>query len=324
MLRDYLVADVEDPRLNVQSILTRHFLIFALTGAHQDLADHELRFAAALNWLLRIAKANPDPDTLAAVRYALEHGADNAEGIDLPHHVRLTFQSLPATGDGWAIGHYLDSALAGTAFMMGEPRLPEAALNTFAAQWRRVLAGAPTSPCRVLEPACGSANDYRLLAACGLVAHLDYTGFDLSAKNVANAQSLFPGARFHVGNVFEIEADDHAYDYGFVHDLFEHLSLAGLAAAVHSLCRVTRRGLCLHFFNLDEIDEHIVRPVDDYHWNTLSLDRVLDLFAAEGFTGQTFHIGTFLRERYGCEQTHNPNAYTLLLGREDHPAGDCR
>ena len=26
-LRDYLVQDVEDPRINVQSILTRHFLI---------------------------------------------------------------------------------------------------------------------------------------------------------------------------------------------------------------------------------------------------------------------------------------------------------
>jgi hypothetical protein len=32
MLRDYLVGGVEDPRLNVQSVLSRHFLIHTLTG----------------------------------------------------------------------------------------------------------------------------------------------------------------------------------------------------------------------------------------------------------------------------------------------------
>ena len=32
MLRDYLIEQVEDPRLNVQSILTRHFLVEACFG----------------------------------------------------------------------------------------------------------------------------------------------------------------------------------------------------------------------------------------------------------------------------------------------------
>ena len=32
MLRDYLVGGVEDPRLNVQSVLSRHFLTHTLTG----------------------------------------------------------------------------------------------------------------------------------------------------------------------------------------------------------------------------------------------------------------------------------------------------
>jgi len=31
-LRNYLVQDVQDPRINVQSILTRHFLIEQLFG----------------------------------------------------------------------------------------------------------------------------------------------------------------------------------------------------------------------------------------------------------------------------------------------------
>jgi hypothetical protein len=56
-----------------------------------------------------------------------------------------------------------------------------------------------------------------------------------------------------------------------------------------------------------------VRPLDDYHINTLSLDKVKDLFAANGFFATVLHVGAFLRQQVGCEQTHNPNAYTLIL-----------
>jgi hypothetical protein len=53
--------------------------------------------------------------------------------------------------------------------------------------------------------------------------------------------------------------------------------------------------------------------VDEYHWNQLSMVRMKELFAAGGFVAQVLHIGTFLRQQVGCEQTHNPNAYTFLL-----------
>jgi hypothetical protein len=56
--------------------------------------------------------------------------------------------------------------------------------------------------------------------------------------------------------------------------------------------------------------------VDDYHWNRLSMGRMKELFAACGFEARVVHIGAFLRRQIGCEQTHNPNAYTFLL----HPA----
>jgi len=36
------------------------------------------------------------------------------------------------------------------------------------------------------------------------------------------------------------------------------------------------------------------------------------LFAEQGFDVQALHIGTYLRARTGCAETHNPNAYTLL------------
>ena len=147
-----------------------------------------------------------------------------------------------------------------------------------------------------------------------------YTGFDLCAKNVENARALFPNASFAVGNVFEIAAPDKAYDLCLVHDLFEHLSLEGMQAAVKEVCRVTRQGLCIGFFNMDEVRDHQVRPVDDYHWNLMSMARTRELFAACGFAAQVVHIGTFLRQHIGCEQTHNPNAYTFLLRPAQCPA----
>jgi len=56
-LEDYLVASVEDPRLNLQSILTRHFLVTALTGDRfVALMEQEYRFAAAMNWLKTFAE----------------------------------------------------------------------------------------------------------------------------------------------------------------------------------------------------------------------------------------------------------------------------
>jgi hypothetical protein len=82
-LRDYLVAGVEDPRLNLQSILSRHFLVRALTQHHFDALMHqEYRFAAVLDWLLRVAKLDRDPEGRSATLYSLRKGSDNAEGFD--------------------------------------------------------------------------------------------------------------------------------------------------------------------------------------------------------------------------------------------------
>ena len=50
-----LVQGVEDPRINVQSILTRHFLIEQLFGNRfAEVTEAELRFAVVMNWLGRI------------------------------------------------------------------------------------------------------------------------------------------------------------------------------------------------------------------------------------------------------------------------------
>jgi hypothetical protein len=119
--------------------------------------------------------------------------------------------------------------------------------------------------------------------------------------------------------VFAIPAADKSCDLCFTHDLFEHLSTAGGERALAEVCRVTRQALCLGFFNMHEEADHIVRPVNDYFWNTLSLPRLRALLESHGFEVEAIHLGTFLKWRLACEHTHNPNAYTLLC-RAKYPS----
>lgn len=312
-LRDYLVASVEDPRLNIQSILTRHFLAVELCGNRfEELMQQELRFAATLNWLF---KHSATIEERQAILYALQRGADNAEGELIPHFVGRTFASLPARVGELHIPNYLEKALTDDTDTAKNPDKSRKILDLFLTLWRMALAGESVQGVSVLEPACGSANDYRFLEAVGLARMINYTGFDLCKKNVTNALSLFPDAKFEFGNVFEIAAEEKAFDLCFVHDLLEHLSPMGLEQAIAELCRVTRYGLCLHFFQMEEMPEHIVRVVGDYHINRLSLARTEAQVVGHGFTVQPLHIGTYLCQRVGCRETHNPNAYTFLAFR---------
>lgn len=314
----YLVVDVEDPRVNVQSMLTRHFLLTTLFGAKfEGVMDGELHFAAALNWLRQRGADLHTPEDCAALLHALRRGADNAEGLRVPAFLTRLFARLPARVGGVFVPNYIERFLVREALPHagGSDTSPTSVLDTFQALWADLLAGEVPPGVRVLEAACGSANDYRCLASFGLARLLDYTGFDLCQKNVQNARALFPSVRFEVGNVFEIAASDGAFECSFAHDLFEHLSPEALLVAVRELCRVTRRGLCVGFFQMDETADHFIRPVEEYYWNTLSMDRLKTLFGEQGFDVQPLHIGTYLHWRTGCAETHNPNAYSFIALR---------
>ena len=343
-LRDYLVAGLEDPRLNLQSILSRHFLVRALfDDRFESLMHHEYRFAAVMAWLLRVASQPDDFETGAAILHALSKGSDNAEGLEIPLFVLQTFAGLPADANGCSVPNYLGAFLIPPAPSSPGSHSPNSPLNCFSSIWsslldrefpawerRRLAAEAPASepielpgnpPSQsqhqgtpsLLEPACGSANDYRFLHSFGLARFFDYTGFDLCLKNIENARALFPGIRFEPGNVFEIPSATKSFDLCIIHDLLEHLSISGLEQAVQEICRVTRLGICIGFFQMDEISDHIVRPLDDYHWNLLSMARMKELFASHGFDAQAIQIGSFLFQQTGCQQTHNPNAYTFFV-----------
>ena len=337
-LREYLVRGVEDPRLNLQSILSRHFLVRALEGRRfQGLMNEEYRFGAVIDWLRRVARLGEDRDGAEVTLYALQNGRDNAEGQEIPLFVSQAFANLPKQVDSCTIPNYIEQFLHGNKLDQGE----DGVINTFVRAWQEAWGahppvrepgapeqsntaghsghmGAGHGPGRlsVLEPACGSANDYRFLARYGIAARIDYTGFDLCRRNIVNARILFPKTRFVEGNVFEIPEPTGSFDLCIVHDLLEHLSLPGMEQAVSEICRATRQGICLGFFQMDEIPDHLVRPLENYHWNLLSMRRMKELFARHGFAAQVIHVSSFLAQQFRWSETHNPNAYTFVLSRQ--------
>jgi hypothetical protein len=74
---------------------------------------------------------------------------------------------------------------------------------------------------------------------------------------------------------------------------------------------------------MDEIPEHLLRPLEDYYWNLLSLSRIKESFAVRGFVAQAVHIGTFLLRQVGSSHTHNPNAYTLFFTKRETQSGEA-
>jgi SAM-dependent methyltransferase len=343
-LRDYLVSSVEDPRTNLQSIFSRHFLIRSTLWKRQCsvptqtlelLMEHECRFSAVMGWLVPAISGMRTNDEVTDLLYAFERGIQNTETAGIPGFVLRTFKMLPASVGEFEIPNYIRRSLEELKLEGDSVVIPEHTMNRFIELWRKLSTkfdaldcgepgkrpephGAAANPqlaLSVLEPACGSANDYRFMQAAGLASLFDYTGIDLCEKNIENARGLFPGVDFRAGNVFEIEAPDRAFDVCFFHDLLEHLSVEGLEAAVKEMCRATRYSICAGFFQMHEMDEHIFRKVEDYHLNTLSVSRTCELFEANGFFATVVPVARFLRDRFGCEFTHNPNAWTLVLTR---------
>ena len=306
-LRDYMVQDVEDPRINIQSILTRHFLVRSLFGeGYEELMAHEVRFSLVVNWLVGLLKKRVTAGQLLAVLDALMSGQGDAEGLEIPKYVSETFVSL-------AMPNYMCDLFTWTPLETTDAPIRECLMSTFETIWREVLDGEKEGRISVLEPGCGSGNDYRFVDGFGIARLIDYTGLDICEKNISNAKEMFPDVRFEVGNVLELGAADNAFDYCFVHDLFEHLSIEAMEVAIAEVCRVTRQGVCVGFFNMHQRDEHIVEVVEDYHWNKLSAPAIRELFERHASGTEVIGIDEFLISEFGCGDTHNKGCYTFII-----------
>ncbi len=185
----------------------------------------------------------------------------------------------------------------------------------FAARWADLLGGEQAKPIKVLEFACGSANDYRAFVEYGLAPFLDYSGVDLTEKNILNARSRFPGVTFQVGSILDLPFSDGAFDVVIASDIFEHLPIDDMVRALGQAERLAGHAVVLTFFSMADIPDHVVSPTGVYHWNRLSRSKVEALLDQRFESVVVTHINALLVERYAYPHSFNDNAWTIVASR---------
>jgi SAM-dependent methyltransferase len=182
----------------------------------------------------------------------------------------------------------------------------------FETRWAAELADRDVPRIRVIELACGSANDYRAWVDYGLARFVDYTGIDLTPANIENAKRRFPEADFRLGSILDLDLPDASADLVVAFDIFEHLSLDALDRALGEAIRVVRDGLIISFFNMGEVHDDIERPSRLYHWNRLSRAKMAARLGAAFPSIEVIPIARMLAERYAYPNSYNRNAYTIV------------
>jgi len=252
MGKTYLTSKFQDPRINLQSILTRHFLIKEIFGDEfTDVMRDEIKFS-----------------------------------IDANHK------------------------------MFRDGHIPDEELDRHKTIWAKKLAEKERDTVSVLEPACGSANDYRYFSAYGIARFLDYRGLDLNETNIKNAREMMPQANFYIDNVLEMKATEGAFDYIVIFDLFEHFSLSALNKVLNGICRMANKGMVINFFNMSDIAAHKEHPIRYYHLNELSMPAIRRFFTDQGFSLKIIRIYDLLPLNFVYLGTENKKAYTFLINKK--------
>jgi len=221
---------------------------------------------------------------------------------------------LEAERTGTAIHSFLDEQRLQRVRQVD--RVIEGREHEYEVRWRAVLAERSAEPLRVVELACGSANDYRAFVDFGVARFLDYTGIDLNPKNIENAHRRFPDATFRVGNATSTGLPDASADVVIASDLFEHLPREIADAALREALRIADGGLILSFFNMADIPDDVDHPVAAYHWNLLSAPRFAGTVRTAYQHCSVTEIPRWLRAEFAYEHSYNPAAWTILAARD--------
>jgi ubiquinone/menaquinone biosynthesis C-methylase UbiE len=184
--------------------------------------------------------------------------------------------------------------------------------DRFEKRWREVLAERTAKPLKVLELACGSANDYRFFDSYGLARFLDYTGIDLNQNNIDNARKRFPGVRFEQCSILDLPYDSASFDYVIAFDIFEHLSLQAMERAMAEAVRIAREAFLVGFFIMVDGPAHTERPKGNYHWNELSAPRIRAAMEKHFSSVELIRLKTLIAEQYGYQNYGNGRAWSMF------------
>ena len=308
-LAGYLAVDEQDQRINTHSILTRALLADSLwPRTYTALINEELRFGLVMSWLLEQLKGGVD-------RFQLLDDLGRPEASPaIPTLVRETAAWLQTPN--CPLPDYVSDALMFVSPDQPRTTLFEPALNTFQGLWAAELDGAEAAPLRVLEPACGSANDYKAIRDCGLAAHIQYSGFDISWKNIRNARVQFPGVDFFEASVLNAGLPDQSFDYLFIHDMIGHLSGEGMERAVGEIMRMVRREAWIHCYNAADIPRHEIRPFERYHRNRISIPQMTASLEREGASVNVVVVSDLLKSKFGFAPAYTATSVSFLARRK--------
>ena len=275
------------------------------------LINEELRFGIVMTWLYEKLKAGAD-------RFKLLDelgGGRPKKGSEIPEAIRQTAAWL--RGADCPIPNYVTDALMFLTPDQPGTLLFEPALNTFLNLWTSQLRGLSAEKISVLEIACGSGNEYRALDEFGLAAHINYSGFDIASKNIANATKNFPGVKFFEASILNSGLPDNSTDYIFLHDVLGHLSLEAMEIALKEIMRIVRKEAWLHCFNAADIPEHVNHPVELYHRNRLSISRLTESLRAAGAADvEAIPISAMLQNKFHFTQDYTASAVTFIVRKQ--------
>jgi len=308
-LATYLSDMEQDQRINTQSILTRALLADTLwPGMFDALINEELRFGVVMTWLLEQVKSGRDRFKL------IDDMCSPAGTAAFPTVVQETVAWLQTSS--CPITDYATEALIYMPLDQSHSYLSESALNTFMMLWSSQLAGLRADRITVIEIACGSGNDYKAIRDFGLAAHISYSGFDISWKNVHNAKALFPGVNFFEASVLDFALPDSAFDYAFVHDLLGHLSPDGMELALAEIMRIVRKEAWIHCYNAADIKCHEIRPFDLYFRNRLSIPKFVRSLEKCGASVDVIDISTMLNQKFGFVPDYTTSSVSFIARKK--------
>jgi hypothetical protein len=188
------------------------------------------------------------------------------------------------------------------------------ALEVGQALWRdRLQSATCDAPLELLEFACGSANDYRAWAACGLDRFVCYHGGDISGKNVANCRRRFPEIDFNYCDVLDSGWATASVDVVMANDLVEHLPPDAMEHAVREMVRIARSEVWIGCFHLVPGDGITVQASGDYHINGIG-ERWFDRICG-GHDVQVVNISRLVAKTLPGIRYHNDQAGVVIIDK---------